>query len=212
MKKFVGQWLKRLIKIFSYKNLETAVEESVSSNSNVHIEEYLEFFLGLKHPPEFAVLLSGPWGIGKTHLVKRMLGPMFAGEDAKFAYVSLYGVTSVEQISWEILGQIYPALNSRAGKLGRRLLEAGLKNLPFDAELKPGEIPVLNKPELYVFDDLERADMPLDSILGFINTLVEHDGEKVVLIANETELDRRNGVMVISGVWKQAERMAYPVG
>jgi hypothetical protein len=164
----------------------------LKESANAHIEEYLSFFVGLPHPPKFAILLSGQWGIGKTHLIKRILESTFLDDSARYVYVSLYGATSVEQIRWEILGQLYPALNSTAGKWGRRLFEAGLKKLPFDVDLTAADIPKLKKPDLYVFDDLERACLPLDSIFGFINSIVEQDGEKVVLIGNEAELDSNN--------------------
>lgn len=195
MKDYLSSWAQWLVKFCTRGKVKKVVTKNVFSeaSSNVHIEEYLGFFLGLNHPPEFAVLLSGPWGIGKTYLIKRVLESTFREDPAQCVYVSLYGITSVEQISWEILGQIYPALNTRAGKWGRRLFEAGLKKLPLDVGVDAGEIPIINKPRLYVFDDLERANMPLDTILGFINTMVEHDGEKVVLVANEAELDHKSG-------------------
>jgi hypothetical protein len=44
---------------------------------------------------------------------------------------------------------------------------------------------------LLVFDDLERCKMPISDVLGYINAFVEHDGLKVVILANEVELTRR---------------------
>ena len=41
---------------------------------------------------------------------------------------------------------------------------------------------------IFVFDDLERCDCPLNEIFGFLNELVEHENTKVIIIANEKEL------------------------
>lgn len=41
---------------------------------------------------------------------------------------------------------------------------------------------------IFVFDDLERCDCPLNEVFGFLNELVEHESTKVILIANEKEL------------------------
>ena len=38
---------------------------------------------------------------------------------------------------------------------------------------------------ILIFDDLERCGMPLGDILGFINQFVEHDGYRVLVLANE---------------------------
>lgn len=45
----------------------------------------------------------------------------------------------------------------------------------------------LNK-NIFIFDDLERCACPPNEILGYINGLVEHEGAKVILIANEREI------------------------
>ncbi len=47
-------------------------------------------------------------------------------------------------------------------------------------------------PALLVFDDLERARMSGSELLSTLNSLAEHEGRNVVLIANEAELDRKD--------------------
>lgn len=41
---------------------------------------------------------------------------------------------------------------------------------------------------IFIFDDLERCNCSINDILGYINGLVEHEGVKVILIANEKEI------------------------
>lgn len=44
---------------------------------------------------------------------------------------------------------------------------------------------------LIVLEDLERSNMDIVSILGYVNNLVEQDGAKVLLVANEDEILKR---------------------
>ena len=43
---------------------------------------------------------------------------------------------------------------------------------------------------IFVFDDLERCDCPINEVFGLINGLVEHEGTKVILVANEKEISQ----------------------
>lgn len=45
-------------------------------------------------------------------------------------------------------------------------------------------------PDLIVFDDLERGVMSAQELLGYINQFVEQEGRKVVIIANEAEIEK----------------------
>lgn len=42
--------------------------------------------------------------------------------------------------------------------------------------------------KLLVFEDLERSNIDLIKLLGYVNNLVERDGVKVLLVANENEI------------------------
>jgi tRNA A37 threonylcarbamoyladenosine biosynthesis protein TsaE len=43
------------------------------TNSNQHIEDYLKYYLSSKFNPEFAILLQGEWGCGKTWFIKEFM-------------------------------------------------------------------------------------------------------------------------------------------
>ena len=49
---------------------------------------------------------------------------------------------------------------------------------------------VLPKPErmVYIIDDLERAGMEAEEVLGYINEMTEHEAAKVIILANEEEI------------------------
>lgn len=46
--------------------------------------DYLEYYLGLKQPPKYAVLVNGSWGAGKTHLIQKLLANNFDPQPTGF--------------------------------------------------------------------------------------------------------------------------------
>jgi hypothetical protein len=171
---------------------------------NSHISDFLDYYLLLKQP-EYAVLLKGDWGAGKTWFMENYIKNRRLASE-KFIYISLYGVGSIGDIDNIVFQQLHPLLSSKgmrfAGKVASGLLKAGLK-----VDLKGNDSPELsidprfsnlNIPSyitntagcIFVFDDLERCKMSLGDIMGYINHLVEHDNYKAIVIANEDELKR----------------------
>lgn len=170
---------------------------------NLHIEEFLKYYYSFEQEPGYAVLLKGKWGTGKTWFINQTLNS-FAQQDGKYLYVSLYGVTSFEEIEDEFFKQLHPLLSSKSmaltGKIAKGLLKATLK-IDLDGDGKAdgsvsAQAPELNLPDyltntsgfIIVFDDLERASINLESLLGYINHYVEHQGYKVIIVANEEEI------------------------
>ena len=41
------------------------------SKKNEHIEDYLDYYCNLDQSPEYAILLKGAWGSGKTWFIKK---------------------------------------------------------------------------------------------------------------------------------------------
>lgn len=167
-------------------------EEAEKPDRNRHIRDYLAQFRAFPHSPHFAVMIKGPWGIGKTYLIKRLLERDRQDEKPGYVYVSLYGIESLDEIDQAILRAIYPLLNSKITKVAGRVAKTAMKYFKLDPELAlPDLLSKFGQP-LYVFDDLERCGVSIHSVLGYINEFVEHDGAKVILIANEDELTPDN--------------------
>lgn len=156
---------------------------------NRHVYEYLTYYLGLTHSPQYAVVINGLWGIGKTYLIKRFL-QIHYGEERRYVYISLYGLTKIDDIDSALFQAAYPVA-AKLTAVGARLGSIALKYLGTDADIKINARDILARlnQELYVFDDLERCGMPIDQVLGYINEFVEHQGAKVVIIANEREIE-----------------------
>ncbi len=174
------------------------------ADPNTAVRVFLESYCTSPTPLNYAVFLTGPWGAGKTHFLKTYL----ADRKQAHIYVSLYGVASTSEIDDQIFRQLHPILSSKYTKLGGVLARAFLKgalkidlngdgkddgsisaSMP-DIDLK--DFAKNAQDRLLVFDDLERAALRPAQILGYINAFVEHENTKVVILANEAEIEKED--------------------
>jgi hypothetical protein len=156
--------------------------------SNDHICEYLAYYVTLPDPG-YAVMVNGTWGIGKTYAVKQFVEK---NRGHGIIYVSLFGAKSAEDIDQRIIVGMMPVLNSPLAKIGGRIAGALAQKYGLSDLIKVGEVKELAKLDLIVFDDFERAAMKPVELLGYISPLVENERKKVVIIANENEIQERD--------------------
>ncbi len=175
-----------------------------AKDPNKHVAGYLRYYCDADSVLDYAVMLRGPWGSGKTHLINEFLAERARRESAKHLYVSLYGLTSFRQIDDAFFRQLHPILSSKGMKIASAIVRGALKaTVKFDLNVIGkddvtinSQLPDVNfhdyfeKPSecLLVFDDLERCSMPIPEVMGYINALVEHEGFKVIILANEAEI------------------------
>lgn len=177
-------------------------DEKESTNVNADIESFLNYYVNLpdSHAPGYAVMVGGEWGAGKTFLVKRAL----EAAQVKYLYVSLYGMSSVEEVGDALFQQLHPLLASKAmrvaSKFGKGLLRGSIRlDLDGDGTSEGTLSPQLSALSLsrdfknagervLVFDDVERSQIPLAVVLGYINSFVEHEDCKAIVIAHEDEI------------------------
>lgn len=166
----------------------------------------------------YAVMIGGEWGCGKTYFIRENLQDKLEKHEKereekdrenkarRVVYVSLYGVKSLEEVSKQMLMESYLAKTGKAKGILKKSAEAAGTMLPiiFDI-IKPAvgvEMDSENiskaiggflsvKDSILIFDDLERCDCPVNEVLGYINTFVEHDGMKVIIVANQKEIGKR---------------------
>lgn len=174
---------------------------------NDHIIDYINYYLTLDKP-EFAVLLSGAWGSGKTYFINKYIAE-FNNENNNFKFVkiSLFGLKKLDKIDDEIFQQLNPILGSKPirliGKLaksaisyGTRIdvdgdsktdgsLNANLKDVNFSDYFSKNKS---TKDIVFIFDDIERTEISIKEIFGYINSIVEIDKFKVILLACEEKI------------------------
>ncbi len=152
---------------------------------NEHVREYLKYYIEFKHAPHYAVLLKGAWGIGKTFLIRQILDSYYAKKQSSYVYLSLYGLSSYDDLDRALRNAIFPILDNKAAVVGTKVAKAALSFFKVNSELTLGDFTSKFKDSLYVFDDLERCALPMQKVMGYINEFVEHDSCKVVIIVNE---------------------------
>ena len=176
-------------------------------------EDILRFLEKYKDDPDpqYAVLLDGKWGCGKTFFIKSWLDTFQTENEDELTpmYVSLFGVQTVKQINDTINGLLFPFMNSKVYKIGKTITKmvasAALRfNVDYDGDKKSDGtvdfkldplMDLLNdkKEELkgrriLIFDDLERANIGVKELYGYINRFVEHNRFKVIVVCNSTEI------------------------
>jgi hypothetical protein len=164
------------------------------------LNEYIFHYLK-KDKTRTAVMLTGEWGSGKTYYIENKLVPFLKEQKATCVVVSLYGLEDTYAISKSIYIEL--RMHILAGKAterltsGRIIAKSIFKNiasmakidLDFDKkDLKQLYESVDLKDKLLIFEDIERSNIAVTELLGYVNGLVERDGVKVLLVANENEI------------------------
>jgi len=173
---------------------------------NEHIESFLDHYIDLAVAPEYAVLLTGKWGSGKTFFIKNFLESK--KDDKKIINISLFGLTKLEEINEQIFQQLHPILSHKYMSIAGKFLKGAVKlgtSIDLNGDKKDDVSININQFDLYspddnarkreyifVFDDLERTKIHISEVLGYINTLVEKDGIKVIILANESKIDEND--------------------
>ena len=170
---------------------------------NKHVKEYIEYYCKLKTSPEYALLLKGAWGCGKTFLVEETIKTL-EKEEYKFLFVSLYGISTIDDIETKFFQILNPVLSSKpvvlAGKFAKGLLKGALR-IDIDGDGKSDGNLQVGTPDInlndyltdtsnciLIFDDVERCNIELTQLLGYINYFVEKSGYKAILIADEDKI------------------------
>ena len=184
---------------------------------NTHLTTYLDEYLKMD-TPQFAVMITGKWGCGKTYYIKERIriwnkAKVSSGKDTivlKPIYVSVNGLSSISSVVKKIRTALNPILYSKGAEVAKKVALTALqvltksrvdidgdgsgedlKNL-LDAEglleIFKSDSNAIKGNRVLIIDDLERCKIHLDEIFGFINDIVEHSNSKVVLICDEDKL------------------------
>ena len=158
---------------------------------------------------DYAIMLNGEWGSGKTYFWNNKIKPKIEsmqlnGKRYTAIYMSLYGISNLEEISKKIFIETTQLMDKN---LKKYMDASGVKNIPEYAKtgldmanffgvtqngdrINYGEF-FSTDDKVLCFDDLERANVDVIDILGYINNFVEHDHIKTIIICNEKELSTK---------------------
>lgn len=186
-------------------------EKEKSDLMSDELYEVTKDYIKLKNT-KYAIEITGKWGSGKTHYLLNYLIPQLSNEldEFKICYVSLNGISSLEQLSENISLQImkkYQKIIKNANKTLKKYGPALGQILKLDKiiELSAQEISNLVDEKsqsqkgidfsklIIFFDDLERIGegLSLNEVMGYINTnFIEHKHTKVIFICNEEKIDK----------------------
>ena len=158
---------------------------------------------------DYAIMLNGEWGIGKTHfwnnkIRKKIESMQLNGKRYTTIYMSLYGISNLEDISKKIFIETTQLMDKNLRKFMDshkqttipEYAKTGLDMANLFGVTQNGD--KLDYTDFFAtddkvlcFDDLERANVDVIDILGYINNFVEHDHIKTIIICNEKELSTK---------------------
>lgn len=203
------------------------------------VSQYLDYYIKMNNP-QYAVMLNGKWGCGKTYFIKNKIErwnkiqennnsnhnkkknfiKIFSRKKReeniciilKPIYISLNGLNSVSQISYNIKKELRPLLYSKGAQIAKSVLLGTLRvatkgAIDFNGDGNKDDISdifdtdsiiqILSESndsvegnKVLIFDDLERCKIPTDEIFGYINNFVEHSNCKVIIIGEEDKIQK----------------------
>ena len=158
---------------------------------------------------DYAIMINGEWGSGKTYfwnnkIRNRIENMHINGKQYTTIYMSLYGISNLEEISKKIFIETTQLMDKNLKKFMNNhnqttipeYAKTGLDMANFFGVTQNGDRIDYSDffstdDKILCFDDLERANVDVIDILGYINNFVEHDHIKTIIICNEKELSAK---------------------
>lgn len=163
------------------------------------INEFIKNYLDSENY-QGAIMLKAPWGTGKSYYVNNDLLQFLRNNgNYQSIIISLYGAKETSEISKSIFieakfkGIKNNCFEVNSGKLIAKTIIKGVTSFfginigisEQDLQKIYSSIDLSNK--LIILEDIERSQINIIEILGFVNDLVENKA-KVLLVVNEDEL------------------------
>lgn len=163
------------------------------------------------------IALSGKWGTGKPHLWNEVKSSSNDDRVKKSLYVSLFGLSSIDQVKRKLIETAIPGVESHGGMFD------GLKHL-FRVGVKVGAehykalaaindlnmllmAPVVLRNCVIVIDDIERKHdkLGIDEVLGFIDEYSKQFGARFVLVLNDDQLSNKGDQEKLWATFREKE-------
>lgn len=167
------------------------------------LTEYIQNYL-TKNKTKSAIMLTGNWGIGKSHYIQHELVPAINENKGHCIIVSLYGLKHPSEISKAIFLehhlnrhlkplQIINKKSAIVKPIAKTIVQNVLNHFGFSFNFSETDWQEIYNSidlsgNLIILEDIERSQIDILDLLGYVNSLVEQDGVKVLLVANEREI------------------------
>ena len=181
----------------------------MNENIRIFLDCYIE-----DPDPQYGVLIDGAWGCGKTFFIQSWLKGLANDESCvmKPIEVSLFGLNQVSQINDAINMVLFPVLDNKYYKIAKSVVgtvskavlkcnvdidKDGNTDGTLDIQLDPlmtlfNSQENINKEWFFVFDDIERCNIDMKSLFGYINDFVERRQFHVIIICNSNEISQKD--------------------
>lgn len=162
----------------------------------------------LKMDSSGALMVTGPWGCGKSYFFEHFLFEKLKAKNFKPLRVSLFGLSSLSDLSKNIISEYADYLTDN--KILKKIADGGANLVKFADKIKLPFVSdyldlkgifgsgkalykLLSEDVVICLDDLERAieKYDINDLLGIINELVENQHLKVIVIANKEYIDKQ---------------------
>lgn len=162
---------------------------------------------------QFAVMIDGPWGSGKTYFLKNTVMPCIR-EEHKVVYFSVYGYESLAKLKSELIGNLFiSSLSKGLDKADKQFKTEDIVSIVkevggvvwdkfsvFKTLAETTEGFVINRQlrsqsqdssPVLIIDDLERISREIHTsdLMGFLLTdIIEPYGYRVIVVGNSQEI------------------------
>lgn len=157
-----------------------------------------------------ALMLTAPWGSGKSYFINHTLQENFNND---LIIISLYGLNDLTELSKSIYLELrlklfklrkfakkrnvkhLPEVYATGKIIGKSIIKSVISLFSLNFDISDNDLKKLYKSidltgKLLVFEDIERSQIDLIELMGFVNNLVVQDNAKVLIVANEEEILR----------------------
>jgi hypothetical protein len=183
---------------------------------NEYIKHYLE-----EDKTKSAIMLNAPWGTGKSYYIQNTLREFLKknGKD-RCVIVSLYGMKELSDISKSLYFELrVKPVKTTFSKMWKKVFKGkehkhtsevantivgggkttikgvtsyfGVDIGSTDKSLQKIYESIDLTDKLIILEDIERSNIGILSLMGYINNLVEQEGVRVMLVANEDEIIKK---------------------
>ena len=173
---------------------------------NEHIENYCIEYIENEVNPQFAILIKGEWGCGKTFFINNLISRYKKKgqkiQSSEIVYISLFGIGQLSEIDERLFQKMHPILSSEQFKYTtgfiRHAINAGIKissagtidisgfDLIPRQKIKTNEL----KKKLIIVDDIERTSLYPSQIFGYFSEYLYQLNMKLIFIGNDDKITK----------------------